>query len=216
MGIKYEDDKNFTVNAYVVNTGDGKVEMEKSETFEFDMKGEWMINAIDADGTDLLVIVSNSNGSQKIINIDFVYDVTKRNIQLKSLDFDGGMEKGEYIAKIVDTSTFSDTFYICYLEGTTSTSYYSESWVRRYVLNLDDWNWSQTNPITNGYFNGVAVMAIKDGKVIYKGHIESDISKSHSEAIQEFRKNDGVVRNMNKESSASITDLEISFSPNLR
>lgn len=145
-----------------------------------------------------LVTTTQICGYQDMIKIDYEYNQEGRMSGIKLSNIDVTTENKEYISTMIDTCQSEDgTIYVCYLEGIRGRErQYTDRWARRMIVDGKTWGFEENrdygsylnyyqdeNPI-NYWFNGVGIRAYKDGKMVYWGYLESEISKLFAESIE--------------------------------
>ena len=73
--------------------------------------------------------------------------------------------------------------YICYAEGVTGEVVENEKWAKRNIADIQSVGFYSYENKVGVNFNGVAIIAIEDNAVIYKGYLSSESYKERSNNI---------------------------------
>lgn len=134
-----------------------------------------------ADDDYSIITVMLSDGQQDLYKINYGDSITYEEVNL-----DGQMSEGSYIGGVVDVLVDGERTYICYVEGAMFLEEgFDYSWSRRMIAEPS--KWTSEDYWQSGFSNGIGVMAIQNGEVMYQGHFESEISKGLADNLEDLK-----------------------------
>ncbi len=123
----------------------------------------------------------------------FVIDKTDSESKIHNLNVSDLLSENLYISGLLETeNNGDDTLYLIYAEGQINKSDYDANWSRRVIMNLEE---RLSVECPSGYniwevgYNGIAFIAIQNGKVVYKGYFASESSKAMGYTINHCMEN---------------------------
>lgn len=135
-----------------------------------------------------VVTIMQPTGWQDMFVIEWIYDWDKYAVtesRISQLEVPKLLGENTYICGMLDTDYKTDTLYLCYAEGVSGEFEYNGDWAERIIMNLNSLEISEKSPQGYEYnnFNGIALIAIQNSGVVYKGYFSSETYRAMGEAI---------------------------------
>ncbi len=168
-----------------------------------------------------VVTIMQPTGCQDMFVIEWVYDWDKYAVtesRISQLEVPKLLGENTYICGMLDTDYKTDTLYLCYAEGVSGEFEYNESWAERVIMNLNPMEMSEKFPQgrEDNNFNGIALIAIQSGGVVYKGYFSSETYRAMGKAVENADNNGIPVYDEWEYPEAVVSRIRISVSPALQ
>lgn len=126
-----------------------------------------------------VVTIMDATGHQDMYFIE--WDTNTMECEATEYDVSKLLGDDNKICGMFDLEYKDGVTYICYAEGVTNEVIENEEWARRNIADIQSVGYYSYENSVGVNFNGVAIIAIEDNEVIYKGYLSSESYKGRDD-----------------------------------